>query len=199
LREAALDVFLKHGFAGTTMEAVARAAGITKRTLYARYADKNALFSDAIVWALAQYHAPELPQAIEEWDLAEGLLEIARQTLVRARNPSVKRLNRLAFLEAARIPSFSTKAFSTVWSPRVGAVARLLNAHLRAGAIVLEDVETAAEQFIGMATQGPMWLTALGQDRPPELEDRYLRHAVELFVRSLQPRLNTHRLKMVHR
>ena len=34
LREAAVAVFLEHGYDGTSMEAIARAAGITKQTLY---------------------------------------------------------------------------------------------------------------------------------------------------------------------
>ena len=37
VREAAIELFLEHGFDGTSMAAVARAARITKRTLYARY------------------------------------------------------------------------------------------------------------------------------------------------------------------
>jgi AcrR family transcriptional regulator len=39
LRQAAVDTFLQYGFDGTTMEEVARAASISKKTLYARYAD----------------------------------------------------------------------------------------------------------------------------------------------------------------
>ena len=52
LRKAAVETFLEHGFHGTTMDAVARAAGITRRTLYARYPDKGALFAEVIPWAL---------------------------------------------------------------------------------------------------------------------------------------------------
>lgn len=40
---AARELFLSHGFRGTTMEAVARTAGVAKPTLYARFPDKEAL------------------------------------------------------------------------------------------------------------------------------------------------------------
>ncbi|MBV9516285.1 MAG: helix-turn-helix transcriptional regulator, partial [Mycobacteriaceae bacterium] len=54
LREAAVVTFLDNGYDGTTMEAIAQAAGITKRTLYARYPDKRAAFLDAIPWAFTR-------------------------------------------------------------------------------------------------------------------------------------------------
>ena len=54
LRTAAVATFVKYGYDGTTMEAIARAAGITRRTLYARYPDKRAVFVDVIPWALTR-------------------------------------------------------------------------------------------------------------------------------------------------
>jgi AcrR family transcriptional regulator len=199
LRHAAVDVFLKKGFEGAAMEAIARAAGITKRTLYARYADKNALFGDAMVWAMARYHSPELPKEIEEWDLAAGLMEVARSTLARARDPDVVRLNRLAMIEAAHIPDFSNQAYSTIWSPRVVAVINLLAAHKKAGTIEVAEIEMAAEHFLAMVAQFPIWLAAMGQSRPPEMEERYARYAVELFLRSIQPLRATTRRVTVKR
>jgi len=43
--EAAGGLVLKHGLRGTSMEAIARAAGIAKPTLYAYYPDKDAVFT----------------------------------------------------------------------------------------------------------------------------------------------------------
>jgi AcrR family transcriptional regulator len=187
LRHAAVDVFIENGYEATSMEAVARAASITKRTLYARYADKNALFADAVVWALTLYHARDLPPAMAGWSLPEGLREVANSILTRARDPDVMRLNRLAVMEAARIPGFSTKAYSTMWSPRVRALAQLLESHKKAGNVVVDDVEMAAEQFLAMVGQSAMWLAVLGQSRPPRMAERYLRHAIDLFLRAIQP------------
>ena len=42
---AARTLFLKHGLRGTSMEAIAREAGIAKPTLYAYFPDKAAIFS----------------------------------------------------------------------------------------------------------------------------------------------------------
>src|SRR5262245_32129671 len=46
--EAARTLFLRQGYAGTTMEDIAALAGITKRTMYNNYASKEALFSQIV-------------------------------------------------------------------------------------------------------------------------------------------------------
>jgi len=182
-----METFLEHGFDGTTMEAVARAAGITKRTLYARYPDKNALFADTLVWALTQYHSSEIPPEIADWDLAKGLMEVARFTLERARDPNVVRLHRMAIMQAARVPDLTTLAYSTMWSPRVRAVANLLRNHRKSGGIAVEDIDIAAEHFVSMVGQSTLWLAVLGLARTAELEERYSKQAVDLFLRAVRP------------
>ena len=54
---AARALFLEHGYAGTTMEEIAAAAGLTKRTLYNNYADKDALFSEIVAEVMAYAEA----------------------------------------------------------------------------------------------------------------------------------------------
>jgi len=43
--EAAAGLFLRHGFRKASMDEIARAAGVSKPTLYAHFADKDALFA----------------------------------------------------------------------------------------------------------------------------------------------------------
>ncbi|WP_375450590.1 TetR/AcrR family transcriptional regulator [uncultured Devosia sp.] len=46
--DAALFLVLRQGFRGTTMEAVAREARIAKATLYAQFADKDAIYTGIV-------------------------------------------------------------------------------------------------------------------------------------------------------
>ena len=48
LLDTALDLFLENGFERTSIEAICSAAGMAKRTVYARYGDKTSLFQAAI-------------------------------------------------------------------------------------------------------------------------------------------------------
>ena len=54
---AAHDLFMAHGFKATTMEAIARAAGVAKPTLYARFPDKESVFAAVGQRAVAQFTA----------------------------------------------------------------------------------------------------------------------------------------------
>jgi len=46
--DAAVDVFLRYGYARTTMVDIARAAGITRPTLYATFPDKERIFTAVV-------------------------------------------------------------------------------------------------------------------------------------------------------
>ena len=54
---AAWQLVLRHGLRGTTMEALAREAGIAKATLYAQFADKDAVIAGAIDDMLVELRA----------------------------------------------------------------------------------------------------------------------------------------------
>jgi TetR/AcrR family transcriptional regulator, mexJK operon transcriptional repressor len=72
LLNAARQSFLERGYSQTTLEEIARAAGITKPTLYARYADKSALFAALMrdrleEWAGASPLETDDGGTLEEW------------------------------------------------------------------------------------------------------------------------------------
>lgn len=53
---AARDLFLRNGLRGTTMEAIARQAHVAKPTLYAQFADKDAVFNAIIETMVGDIH-----------------------------------------------------------------------------------------------------------------------------------------------
>jgi AcrR family transcriptional regulator len=55
--EAAERLFLLNGMRGTTMEAIAREAGVAKPTLYGRFPDKDAVFSAVVAARFAKLKA----------------------------------------------------------------------------------------------------------------------------------------------
>src|SRR3990170_879801 len=61
VRDHALHLFLEHGYEGTSMNAIARAAGTTKASLYARFPSKESLFDSVLGWAIqrSDWPAPE--------------------------------------------------------------------------------------------------------------------------------------------
>ncbi len=82
--DAAFELFLEHGYEGTSMDALARAVGVTKPVIYACYPSKDELFKALLEReeerVLAQI-AAALPAAAEgdlEGALTEGLTAFLR-------------------------------------------------------------------------------------------------------------------------
>jgi TetR/AcrR family transcriptional regulator, mexJK operon transcriptional repressor len=185
LRKSAVAIFVKYGYDGTTMDAIARAAGITRRTLYARYPDKRAVFVDVIPWALTRRTEREASYDPDDDDLRASLVAVGRAGLARAIDPDVVRLTRIAMTESARFPEFAVSAHSMTWSARHRQVMDLLRRHHEAGTIDVEDLELTAGHFIAMIEHLPARLADCGIYRSAEEEERHLQHAVNLFLRGI--------------
>jgi AcrR family transcriptional regulator len=68
--DAALELFLEHGYDGTSMEAVARAAGVTKPVVYACFPGKEELFR-ALLRREEERILEEIQTAFEAADLTD--------------------------------------------------------------------------------------------------------------------------------
>ncbi|MGV0780038.1 TetR/AcrR family transcriptional regulator [Mycolicibacterium peregrinum] len=188
VRNAAVATFIQSGYDGATMEAIAKAAGITKRSLYARYADKHALFVDVIPWALSRFEDDRSDVFLKEQDLETALVAVGRAALKRAVNPENVRLKRIAMNEGGRFPEFNVTAESMMWSGRQRVVTELLRRHEANGEIKVDDVELAAEHFLAMVEALPARFADFGIYRSKAQNERHLQQAVSLFLRGVVPR-----------
>jgi TetR/AcrR family transcriptional regulator, mexJK operon transcriptional repressor len=188
VREAAVATFLEFGYSGASMESIAQAAGITKRSLYARYADKRAVFADVIPWAIARYTGDEPVEQLHDDDLETALLAVGRASLARATHPQNVRLKRIAFNEATLFPEFNLSAESMMWAGRQRAVTELLRQHHELGNIDVDDVELAAEHFLALVEAVPARMADFGVFRSKKQQERHLQFAVQLFLRGALPR-----------
>jgi AcrR family transcriptional regulator len=189
LRDAAVATFLEQGYDRATMEMIAEAAGITKRTLYARYADKRAVFLDVIPRALSRsVERDPAPAVGDDDDLEAALHAIGRGALKRALDPDTVRLHRIAMNESPRFPEFALSAETFGWSHRQRQVMDLLRRRQAVGDIEVDDIELAAEHFLALVEALPARLADFGVYRSRRQEERHLKHAVNLFLRGILPR-----------
>src|SRR5690242_7178872 len=73
--------FMAQGYGATSMDGVAREAGVSKATLYAHFASKQELFA-AIIGAACRRHAETLSTPdLEHHDLRDALRQIGREFL----------------------------------------------------------------------------------------------------------------------
>lgn len=181
IRSAAIAAFIARGFDGVTMEDVARAAGVGKPALYARYRDKAELFTAVVPWALQnlKWELTDVPVGV---DARTALVAIARATIERAIDPEMVGLFRMAMAESPRFPEVALTADEVTRSPLLAPVREVLERHRAAGEIDVVDVELAAEHFIGMVHLTPLTFAAFGFERDPADRERFLERTVDLFL-----------------
>ncbi len=187
VRECALRLFLAHGYERTSMDAIAREAGTTKASLYARFASKDELFNSVLEWATQRKDWPlREPPPPDLDDLEGALTAIADAGLRRALHPAMVQLGRIAVAHASRLPESAWTQAVLSW-PRQEMVIELLERHAATGAIVADDPEILAEHFLGMVAGVPARLASLGIARDRAAQDKRTQVAVRLFVRGLRP------------
>ncbi|WP_007508343.1 TetR/AcrR family transcriptional regulator [Pseudofrankia saprophytica] len=190
VREHALRLFLENGYEGTSMDAIAQAAGTTKASLYARFPSKDTVFTSVFHWAMGRpdWPLPE-PEPPDLDDLEGALTAIGQAALHRALDPSMIKVSRIAIAQADRFPELAHRIQlgAAGGSPRQRLVADLLRRHAAAGAITLtDDPETLADLYVGMVSSAPARLASFGVLPDPVEADHRVEAAVRLFLRALR-------------
>src|SRR6185312_5934969 len=125
-------LFLSHGFGTTSIEAVAKRAGISKRTFYHRFRGKEVLF-EAVVRRLIEQWMPPLDAATlvapDDADMADTLSRAARYILAVALTPEALALHRLVIAEAPRFPGLARILHELGAAAGIERIAKLLEGH----------------------------------------------------------------------
>ncbi|WP_262690983.1 TetR/AcrR family transcriptional regulator [Kordiimonas aestuarii] len=75
--DAASVLFLENGFDGTSMDEVAKRAGVSKQTVYSHFSSKEQLFSEAIHITIAKYFPDAALEMVEIHTLESDLVAVA--------------------------------------------------------------------------------------------------------------------------
>jgi len=148
--EGAREIFMSAGFDAASMNDIARAAGVSKGTLYAYFDSKEALFEALIREERAHQPERNLMFPADEPDPAKALA-IYGQSLV-------EKITRTDKLEQARIVAFAAARFPRLGrafyeaGPLYGAVKlkQRLDTFVAAGTLQIDDTAVAARQFIDL-------------------------------------------------
>ena len=104
--------FIANGYGATSMAEVARAARVSKRTLYARYPSKADLFR-AILDEQIQQAGGGVPLRGPKPRTLEATLRVyAERTLQESLSDEILQLNRLIYSEAGRFPELGDAAWA---------------------------------------------------------------------------------------
>jgi TetR/AcrR family transcriptional regulator, mexJK operon transcriptional repressor len=182
LLDTALDLFLEKGFERTSIDAITSAAGMAKRTVYARYGDKTSLFKAALTRAIEEWIVPvERLRAAETDDLEETLVAIGDILVANILSPAGLRLLRLTNAESVRMPEISTFSVRHGTEPTLHYLAELFERRSSNGA----DWILAAQAYLNLVVGGVSNNAGWGMSIEPAEADRHVRFSVRLFLNGL--------------
>ena len=189
LLDAALDLFLEHGFELTTIEMIAARINMTKRTVYGRYPDKASLFRGAVQRAIERQIVPQdVLEGFDQGDLTETLASIARLRIGQVMTPNGLRLQRIINTESYRFPEIFTANFEQSAKPVIDFVAGLLDRGVAAGQLAPTDSGLAASAFMSMVISGQVRAIVSGR-LPTDAEmDTKIYFTVRLLLDGLRAR-----------
>lgn len=186
LLDKALDLFLQKGFDGTSIDAITAAAGMAKRTVYARYGDKTRLFKAALSRAIDEWIVPvEHLRSLETADLEQSLVRIGDALVANVLQPAGLRLMRLTNAESVRMPEISVENVRLGTEPTLTYLAELFG---RRGGLERGQALDAAQAFLNLIVAGPANSAAWGIDLDMAAVKSQTRFGVRLFLNGLPRR-----------
>lgn len=181
-------MFLTQGYGLTTIEAVARQAGISKRTFYHRFADKAVLFTAVVHHMVARMRPPPEVPLLEGTTPHEVLRRLAGLILAAALSPPAIALHRLVIAESARFPAVVAAVNAHSATEEVHAlVSSVLARAFDPQVLPVRAREFAAEQFLQLVVANPQ-RRAMGFGVPmseAEIAD-WASDAATLFLRGCE-------------
>ena len=182
--DAATELFFTLGYGATSVEAVARRAGISKRTFYHRFANKSALLSAVVHRTIDRMRPPADVPLLDGADLPAILRGLAGLILRAALSPPAIALNRLIVAESSRFPDLASVVTNQgAIEEAVRLIAGVLEREARAGNLSVDDPTFAAQQFLYMVITVPQRRAmGLGVPMTPVEIDAWPRDVVNLFL-----------------
>ena len=187
---AARHVFADNGYAATSMEAVARQAGVSTKTLYRLIPNKAALFEGMVTDRLDRTLTNVDLHAIDHADIEEALYAALMACAELTLDEEVIALQRMVLQEACKTSDIGGMFYRNGVARITAALADWLRTQQKRGLIELDDVEEAAGMLLGMVASAPRRAAMFGSvPLPPRaaIEAR-VRRCAALFLKGCQAR-----------
>ncbi len=186
--EAARYEFAANGYAATSIETVARRAGVSTKTLYRLIPNKAALFEGMVSDRIDRFVSKVNLRATDPTNIEEALYAALMACADLALDDEVIALQRMVLQETGKFSDVAGMFYTNAIQRTAVALADWLRVQQKRGLIALDDVDEAAGMLLGMVTSAPRRAALFGHvPLPPHsrLETR-ARTCAALFLRGCQ-------------
>ncbi len=184
--KGAMKEFLAHGYAATSMDKIAKAAGVSKATLYSHFGDKEGLFN-AVMQDLAKdkfqtVMGLQQPQSLEQ-DPKIVLSAMATRMLDNAKSDrTFQDFVRIIIGESGRFPELAQAYVSNLAKPAIETLTQYFKSHPE---LKLDDPEATVRVMIGTLVYFVMLQEMLhGKDILPLENERLVNTLTDLITKN---------------
>ena len=162
---------------------------MSKRTVYARYEDKAALFRAAVRRAIERYTVPiEVLRAAETDNLEATLAAIARIRIANMMEPVSTKLQRILGTQSYRFPELFNAAFEQGAGPTIAFLCDLFVRYRERGELDIDDPQRAAVAFLSLVVSGPVRVIVSGNTLDALEIDTRIDFALRIFLNGVRRR-----------
>jgi len=187
--DGARKVFMDLGFDGASMGEIARAAAVSKGTLYVYFADKCALFE-----AILEQEALDYGQVAFNFDHTRDaettLTDFGRAYIHLLCRPGGGSAIRTVMAIAERMPDVGRRYYGRVLDKTINRLSDYLKAHVASGDLTIDDCDLAASQFMELC-KASLFLPFVFQAAPAPSEERMTEvvdSATRMFLAAYRPK-----------
>jgi AcrR family transcriptional regulator len=177
--------FLSLGYNGTSLDTIAREAGVAKKTLYHHFGNKAGLFTE-IVSSFRRTRIAELADIVLGAGTPEKVLtDVALHLLDVFTRPERVKLHKLFLFEARRFPKLVRVLYDSRGSMcGMEPLSNYLREAVAKGIFAIDDENLATEQFVHIVLGGVRDRVIVGVMRRPNLvkRRRIAQQAVRIFL-----------------
>lgn len=182
--KAASELFLQQGYQGTSMEAVAAAAGVSKLTVYSHYKSKDELFAAAIA-SVCKSRLPDLMFQLDAHEpLQARLVAIGLAILTLTSSQESIALYRLLMGLSDSESALADLFYQAGPLQVLKAVESLLSQAQARGTLALTNPARAAMHFLNLLNGSNQFNLLLGccSALPPVTDQEHVEEVVSLFL-----------------
>ncbi len=146
--QGAREVFMRDGFDGANVDDIARAAGVSKATLYSYFSDKRLLFSEVARIECGRQASAAMADIDPEAPVEASLAALADRITRFFLSDFGLQIYRICVAESHRFPELGQRFYAS--GPRMlrQRLVAILDGYMQRGALRIDDLDMAANQMI---------------------------------------------------
>lgn len=185
--KSAIEVFSQKGFEQASMEGISKQAGVSKRTLYKYYPNKDALFEVIVDGLMCRFDEQCEVEFEPSVSVKEQLIALTLKQMCYISNEDYQMTARLVMAECIRCQDRSKILVSKFESIEDSyGLQKWAKQGIDANALEIANIPMAIEQYVGAIKASLFWPQLITHAPPPSCDEvkATIEHAVDNFIAS---------------